>query len=187
MQDDNPYAAPTPSAASPNHYLAFGYPSRRMRFWRITQLKAEMRVQPLSERESLPYLVLFVASSSLVMGLPQSGFNAFDALDTLLSVMIAIVGTIFVYRRNGGIHGEYFLQRYLAIGFVVGVRCIVALLALMIPMIIALDTLGMLSDQTSWIDLLFSVVIQWFVYWRTGYHVRDLARMDSAPAAPVTV
>jgi hypothetical protein len=57
MDNENPYAAPQIGAESPNQYLATGYPSRQMRFWRIEQLKADMRAEPLSDRESLPYLI----------------------------------------------------------------------------------------------------------------------------------
>lgn len=182
-QSDNPYAVTSTTSEASNQYLAFGYPYRGMRFWRVGQLKAEMEVQPLSDREVLPYIVLYVAMTNLVMGLPQSDLNALDAFDTLCCVLIAIVGTIYIFRCNGGVDGQYFLQRYFAIGFVVAVRCIVALIALFVPLAFTLDALGLMTEETSWYDVLISVVIQVLVYWRTGKHIGDLARSTPQPAA----
>lgn len=80
MENDNPYAAQHPTGSMPDAYLTYGYPRRRMRFWRIERLKAEMRAQPLSERESLPYLVAYVALFTLGSGLPIPSFNVLDAM-----------------------------------------------------------------------------------------------------------
>lgn len=166
MDNNNPYAASQPSGDVPNQHLAYGYPRRSMRFWRIEQLKAEMRAQPLSERESLPYLVVYVALFSLVSGFPNLNFNLLDALETSLSVLIAVVGTILIYRQNGGVNGQFFLQRYFAIGFVVAIRCLVAIVVAMFGLIIVLDLLGVLTDETSWYDLIFIVAAEMLLYWR---------------------
>ncbi len=175
MEPNNPYAAPTPPPDATDQYLASDYPRRKMRFFRIEQLKAEMRAQPLSERESLPYLVLYVAFFTLASGLPVLEFNLFDGLDTLLSVVIAVVGTILIYRQNGGINGQFFLQRYFAIGFVVSLRCLVVIGVAMLFLVIVLDSLGMLIEETTWYDLILVVAAELLLYWRIAHHVRDLA------------
>jgi len=177
MENDNPYATPPTTGITPDAYLTFGYPRRRMRFWRIERLKAEMRAQPHSERESLPYLVAYVALFTLGGGFPISGFNLFDAIGLALSVAIAISGTIFIYKQNGGVDGRFFLQRYFAIGFVVALRCLVAIVAGTFVLIAVLDSLGRLSDETSVYDFLYMVVAQMLIYWRIGYHIRDLASL----------
>ena len=146
-----------------------------MRFWRVEQLKSEMRAQPLSERESLPYLVVYVALFTLASGFPNLGFNLLDAIGNLLSVVIAIVGTIFIYRQNGGTDGRFFLQRYFVIGFVVGIRCVAAIVAGMFVLIAVLDSLGILSDETTLYDFILMVIAEIFVYWRIACHVGDLA------------
>ena len=84
-----------------------------MYFWRIEQLKTEMAARPLSEREALPYLVVFVALSSAVAYIPQTTQNLWDGVGTVWSVLLAVVGTIYIYRQNGGAGGQHFLQRYL--------------------------------------------------------------------------
>jgi hypothetical protein len=175
MDTENPYAASHSSGEAPVHDLTYRYPRRRMRFWRIERLKAEMRAQPLSERESLPYLVVYVALFTIASGFPNPNFNLLDAIDTLWSVMIATLGTIFIYQQNGGIDGRHFLQRYFAIGFVVSMRCLVAIGAGIFMLYAALDRLGMSSDETTLYDLVITGIAGIIVYWRVAYHVRDLA------------
>lgn len=181
MDNENPYAVPQLTVESPDHYLIYGYPRRRMRFWRVERLKAEMRAQPLSERETLPYLVVYVAFFTIVSGLPNPDFNLLDAVGHLLSVVIAIVGTIFIYWRNGGMDGRFFFQRYFAIGFVVGIRCLVAIVVAMFTLIAILDSVGRLSDQTTFYDFIFIVIADIIIYWRIAYHVRDLAQSTPQP------
>ena len=181
MDNENPYATPQLPDAQPDHHLRYGYLRRRMRFWRVEQLKAEMRDQPLSERESLPYLVAYIAIFTIASGFPKSNFNFLDTVGSVLSFVIAIVGTIFIYRQNGGNGGRYFLQRYLAIGFVVGMRCLVAIVVGMIALIGILESFGLFSDQTTPYDLVFTVMAEIIVYWRIGYHVRDLAESTPQP------
>jgi len=163
----------------PSAYLTYGYPRRRMRFWRIEQLKAEMQAQPLSEREALPYLVVYVALCTLASGLPVPGFNVLDAIGAALGVAIAIFGSIFVYQQNGGIDGRFFLQRYFAIGFVVALRCLVALVAGMFVLIAVLDSSGRLLDETSVYEFVYMLIAETVIYWRIGYHVRELAMAAS--------
>jgi hypothetical protein len=181
MENDNPYAAAHVTPDSSTVELSWRYPRRRMRFWRIEQLKAEMRAKPLSDRESLPYLLFYVALAAVASGLSDANPNLLDAMGTFLSVVITIAGTITIYRQNGGIHGQFFLQRYFAIGFVVGVRCFVALGAGMFAMTAFLDSLGRLSDETTLYEFLFLVVAEVTFYWRLARHVRDLADSTHLP------
>jgi hypothetical protein len=179
MDNENPYAASPLTSEAPTHNLTYKYPRRRMRFWRVERLKAEMRAQPLSERESLPYLVVYVAFFTIASGFPNPDFNLLDAIGSLLSVVITIVGTVLIYQQNGGIDGRFFLQRYFAIGFVVAMRCLVAIVGGMLALLAALDSLGMSSDETTLYDLVFIGIAEIIVYWRIAYHIRDLA--ESAP------
>lgn len=86
-----------------------------MYFRRIGKLKAVMAERPLSEREALPYVVVFAGLSSAVSYGPPAITNIWDWLAAGWSVAFAILGTVYIYRRNGGADGRNFLQRYIAI------------------------------------------------------------------------
>ena len=73
-----------------------------MYFWRIEKLKTQMAARPLSEREALPYLVVFVGLSAAVSYIPQTMSNVWDGLGAACSIALALVGTIYIYRQNGG-------------------------------------------------------------------------------------
>lgn len=104
-----------------------------MYFWRLEKLKTEMAARPLSEREALPYLVVFVALSSAVAYIPQTSHNLWDGFGAVWSVLLAAVGTVYIYRQNGGAAGQHFLQRYFAVGWVVFIRWLAVLILVAVP------------------------------------------------------
>jgi hypothetical protein len=146
-----------------------------MYFWRIEKLKAQMAARPLSEREALPYLVVFIGLSAAVGYIPQTMSNVWDGLRAAWSVALAVVATIYIYRQNGGADGQHFLQRYFAIGWVVGIRWLVVLVLATIAFIATLTALGLETKHTTWYDFMFFAIGEVVVYWRIGHHVRDLA------------
>ena len=150
-----------------------------MYFWRIEKLKTEMAARPLSEREVLPYLVVFVALSSAVAYIPQTPQNLWDGLGAVWSVLLVALGTIYIYRQNGGANGQHFLQRYLAVGWVVAIRWLVVFVLAWVAFYGTLKAVKAVEadkESTHWYDFLFGAVLGAVIYWRTGHHVRDLAQ-----------
>ena len=147
-----------------------------MYFWRIEQLEDQMVGRPLSEREVLPYLIVFVALTAAIGFIPSERLNVWDHLGTSFSVILAVLGTIWIYRQNGGADGRLFLQRYLAIGWVVGIRWMAVLLVLFIPLFIMLWLYGIESEVTTLYDVVFFAAAEFALYWRIGVHVGNVAR-----------
>lgn len=177
MNNENPYAAPIDSGdpAQPSSSELY-FRGRGMYFWRIDLLKANLRHKPLSDRESLPYLIASVTLMTIGGSLPFESYNVWDGLGSLWSIALAILGTIYIFHQNGGSEGRYFLQRYFAIGWVVGIRCIVAIVACAIALFATLEYLGRATEETSVLDFVFFAAAEIIVYWRIGHHVHDLAR-----------
>ncbi len=96
--------------------------------------------------------------------------------------MLAVVGTVYIFRQNGGAGGKNFLQRYFAIGWVVGTRWLVTFA------IVSVVFYGMLMamnadidiESTSWHGFLFVAVAETAFYWRVGSHVRDIAKREKS-------
>jgi hypothetical protein len=156
-----------------------------MYFWRIEKLKREMALQPLSERETLPYLVVYAGLTAAVLYVPQELNNAWDYVGAGLNVLIAILGVIHVYRKNGGANGHHFLQRYFAIGWVVALRWSVMIILLSIMFYGLLLWLGDELEETFWYEVLFQAVLGAALYWRIGRHVSDLAQRTADSGPPV--
>jgi hypothetical protein len=146
-----------------------------MYFWRIEQLKRQMATAPLTDREVLPYLVVSVSLISLVWFIPSWARNEWDHINTGISVLLSIFGTIWLFRRNGGAESRHFLQRYLAVGWVVAVRWIAALLVVCVLFYGALYFLDVVSELTTWYEVLLFASAEVALYWRIGVHIHDLA------------
>ncbi len=124
-------------------------PSHSMYFWRIEKLKTQMVARPLTDREALPYLVGHVAISAVVCCFPLAISNVWDGLGGVWTVFLAVVGTIYIYRQNDGADGQHFLQRYLAIGWVVALRWLVIIAVCAFPLFIAVEVVGATTDITT--------------------------------------
>lgn len=146
-----------------------------MYFWRIEKLKTEMVARPRPEREVLPYLVVYVGLYAAVGLIPQTLSNVWDWLGAVWSVVLAVVGTIYIYRRNGGSQGQHFLQRYFVVGWVVTIRWLVIIIPALLVFFAALSGVGIETEETAWYEFVFAGLAEAVVYWRIGHHVGDLA------------
>ena len=153
-----------------------------MYFWRLENLKSTMAARPLTDRESLPYLMVYTVSYAAALGLPTSAQNQWDTLNTILGTVVAALGTVYIYRRNGGRSGQHLLQRYFAIGWVVTIRWLVMLVPALVLLVIGERMLGYRSGETTWIQLVFYVLLGAALYWRIGHHVGDLANRALTPS-----
>ncbi len=152
-----------------------------MYFWRIEALKADLAALPLTDRQVLPYLVLYSVLIAAVGIIPFGPSNNWDMIGGGWSVLLAIVGTIYVYRKNGGEHGLHLLQRYLAIGWVVGIRWAAALLLITVAYFGVLEVVSEVSEDTTWLDFLVLAIAEGVLYWRIGHHIGDVARVATRP------
>jgi hypothetical protein len=102
-----------------------------MYFWRIEALKADLRRADLNERGAFAYLLASMLAFTFFSN-PEFAENSFDAtwnwLTTLVSMAIVVGGTGLAFHANGGVQGRQFLQRYVALGWVLAIRLGVFLL-----------------------------------------------------------
>ena len=152
-----------------------------MYFWRIEALKADLAAQPLTDKQVLPYLVLYSALIAAVGIIPFGAQNNWDMIGSGWSVLLAIVGTIHIYRKNGGEQGLHLLQRYLAIGWVVGIRWAAALLAITVAYFGILEVVSEVAENTTWSDFILLAAAEAILYWRIGHHVGEVASGVTRP------
>ena len=88
-----------------------------------------------------------------------------------LSVIIVIGGTYYVYVQNGGREGFNLIQKYLVLGWVVGIRFTLALIPVAIVYFVVLEKLGYLDSKV--FHVLFSTISQFIFFQRLGRHIRD--------------
>ena len=149
-----------------------------MYFWRIKKLKANLIERPLSGREELRYLIGFLLLWVLTLTAPpEEGLNRWDHAGLAVTALLTIVGTIYLFHRNGGAGGELFLQRYFVLGWVVSIRWAAAFVSLyVIVRLIASILDAWPSEETNVFDFLLISAGEVCFYWRLGVHIADVSR-----------
>src|SRR5688572_12862369 len=110
-----------------------------MYFWNITEFKEALAARPMTDREALPYLIIFVALFPALYSFGGSEQNDWDLLGSLLTFLFGVFGTILAYVQNGGTGGSDFIKRYLALSWVVGIRLFVMMVPIVIVILLVLE------------------------------------------------
>jgi hypothetical protein len=151
-----------------------------MHFIKYHPLKQKLRDRNVSDREALPYLAVFSGSTALVGAFPMfNGFNHWDFASGAFSVILAVGGVIYAYSCNGGRQGFDLIQKYVVLGWVVVIRCLLVSIPLLIVGYVAGEALGAIKDDTGIFDVLLIAVFEVFLYQRIGRHIRDTRTTES--------
>ena len=135
-------------------------------------LKHKLRTNSLSDREALPYLLIEAVLVSLDSN--SSGerlSNGYDFLSLCLSVIIVIGGTYYVYLQNGGKEGFNLIQKYVVLGWVVGIRLAIVSIPVVIVYIVVWPKVG--NPSFDLYSVVFGGAIKLFYFQRLGRHIRD--------------
>lgn len=153
-----------------------------MYFWNIKSLKQEIRENRLRETWIFYYILIYIVLNAIgietVAYLPNDESNAWDYAQSLLNIVIAVVGTTLAYRANGGAAGSQFAAKYFSISLVTLIRFIVYFIPVAVA-IFAFYWSALDSEQpiqTEWFEVaLFSL---WYAafYLAIAKHIRDTAR-----------
>lgn len=146
-----------------------------MYFWRIGDLKRRLVERPLTEREQLPYLLVFVVLCTAATLFPFDWSDVWDVCGRVFSLLLAAFGTLYLYRKNEGSAGSHFLQRYLAVGFVAAVRWGVAIFLVSIPIYLVLMAAGAPGEQTTPVEFFLFAAAEMILYQRIGHHIGEVA------------
>lgn len=163
-----------------------------MYWWKIKRLKDRLVERPLTAGEQLSYyiaaLVLFYMLMALIQ-LAPAGSAPEVLVNFILSIAIAVFGSLYWYVSNGGANGKEFLPRLFAIAWVVTIRWSVLAVpllilggtVLMIASILVGDTgLDLADTPTPGPIITVAYYALWYLLWvlliwRCGVHLRDVA------------
>jgi len=151
-----------------------------MYFWKIEALKEDIINDRFTEKDRFVYLMIYLVLCAVgieaMMRFSIESPNIWDTINSLGNVLIPLIGTIIVYRANGGETGRDFLGRYFSIGFVVSIRFLV----FMIPMFFVLVVYYIYAfpaDEpivSTPIDVLPFTIWYALIFWRIQKHVSDV-------------
>jgi len=150
-----------------------------MYFWKIDRLKEDIKNGELVEKDKFIYALIYIVLCEVALytmaWIPIEDGNVWDVIDTVVNVLIVLVGTIYAYKANGGNTGSDFLGRFFSIGFVVSVRFFVLLIPIMVVLVLYYYVLT--EDEliaTTAIDVVPFIVWYAALYWRICKHIGDV-------------
>jgi len=150
-----------------------------MYFWNITALKTEIIKNGLSERKILPYIVwtvlFYAVFIELLNYIPNEENGLWEYTDSILSLLIPVLGTLYVYKKNAGAEGTDFAAKYFAIGFVVGVRYMFYLMIIGIGLIAywIITDRGLEHHPMTFIEFFILSMLYVLFYYSMGKHMHD--------------
>jgi len=154
-----------------------------MYFTKYHPIKEQLRERTLSERDGLPYYVIYMALWTWTSALPlESSLTQIDVVSAVLSTITAICGVIYCYLKNGGKSGYDFIKKSIVLGFIVMIRCILPFILIFFVVLFVKPILGYPINAKSWLDILVLVLIIAFYNWRLGFHVHDTIGDVGEPA-----
>ena len=136
-----------------------------MYFWRIEELKARLTRGPMTDREVLPYAIVFGVALSLVATPYTHTPSIWDTAFGLFGAAAAIPGTIWVYRQNKGRNGTDFLQRFATIGWVTTIRLMPA--GLLGVLVVSIIEGGDPDAPSTWLDAVLYACVSVAYYQRS--------------------
>ena len=100
-----------------------------MYFWKIKNLKTDLSNGELPTKEQFKYImaeaIVYAVAVAIIMVTPPLSSNWFDVAMVFITLITMMIGVYYVYYCNGGKTGERLLERYISLGWVVGVRWLV--------------------------------------------------------------
>ncbi len=147
-----------------------------MYFWKIEELKKDIREGKLSQQQDLYYLLAIVILTGIGL-IPAFEYNQYDQLMACTYLGISIVGVIKAFSSNGGQQGKDFTKRFLAVAWVTMFRVFVPVFILMSIFYIAFFQYA--TEEATAIDLGVSITFSILHFWRICVHLNDLAQEDS--------
>ena len=152
-----------------------------MYFWNINMLKEDIKSGNFGDKEAIVYIVISLALYSigleLVSLLPMiENYNLWDYVNSFLSVLVPVLGTIYAYKKNGGDEGKDFANKYFSIGFVMGIRFLVYFIGVIVLLIIYWSYVFPNNEEmpTTFVEVLLFFI--WYValYFQIAKHIEEI-------------
>lgn len=127
---------------------------------------------PLPVRHQLIYLIAWFVPYAF-LGVLAFEPNDWDWLNSGITVVTSASGPYLCYRSNGGRDGERFLERAIPVCFVVSLRMLPAVAALVMLV------LAWCGTSTGPELVMVTLLCQFLFYWRSCVHLERVRRMRS--------
>ncbi|RUO73404.1 hypothetical protein [Idiomarina ramblicola] len=148
-----------------------------MYFWNIDALKRDFLQERFSQTQAFYYLVLMLVLFTLPIGVLGDNTTVWDKASLWAELALVVFGTTAAYKSNGGRDGRQFLERYVALSWVLFIRLLPLVILLgIIASIFREIFIGDAGYSFTGYDFAAVVLIGFFYYWRLSHHMGDLSQ-----------
>lgn len=154
-----------------------------MNILRDRELARRFKDNAVPPRERFLYLLLLMVMMGAVSSAYFSnyvyagGVNEWDTIIDVAVLVATVVGMVLCYRTNQSGDGREFVDRFVGIGFPVGIQAVLLTIALSVVYQIGLEVEGVeTADQTSVHDLILITLTEVYFYWRLNSSIRLASR-----------
>lgn len=157
-----------------------------MYFIKIKPLKEQLSSRSMTDREALPYYLVFMACVSVCGWAtmpPQT--TQWHMINNWAGLFLVLGGTVFTFIKNGGRKGYDFIQKSIVLGWVITVRLLPAILCGVVGVVLFKQSQGLPDDQASWVELIFVALCMIIYYQRLGRHIQDTNRTSEQSPPPL--
>jgi hypothetical protein len=151
-----------------------------MNFIKDRELALRFKNNAVSSKERFLYLLIFMtlttllSSSFFIADLYSTKLNQWDIYTDIVMLVLTIAGTIICYQTNKRGDDKEFIERYISIGFPVGIRSLLFLILIggIFLVIAVLTAQGEISDESTVYDLLVMTAFILYFYWRLNSSIK---------------
>lgn len=165
-----------------------------MYFWKTDDLIDELRKGSLSQADRFKYLFVMILITVFLteLMLYMSEVPSVIAItESIMVVTITIFGMIWCYQTNKLGDNSEFLDRFICLSLPITVRLFV-FFVLIYTLYIFFGTsffgeaFEKFTEQTNWIDVIFTVAFSVYFYWRLSIAINEVAnkRLQSDAVTP---
>ena len=154
-----------------------------MYFWKTEDLIDELRKGSLSQADRFKYLFVFIVITVFLteLMLYVSEVPSVIAItESIMVLTITIFGMIWCYQTNKLGDNAEFLDRFICLSLPITVRLFVFFgLIYTFYIIIGTSVFGedfeKFTEQSNWIDVIFTIVFSAYFYWRLSIAINEVA------------
>ena len=154
-----------------------------MYFWRIQLLKDELSEGTLSQSARFKYYLACTIIGSIFLELTvlfPIEFSTVLVASSIFTICATVAGTTYCYLVNRNRDNKEFIDRFICIGWVVGIRLLVICLPLYLLYFIVGGAVGgedfaQFHETFNSVNLAFCVLFTIIAYWLIGHHMADVA------------
>lgn len=150
-----------------------------MYLWNTKELAVKLKDGELSQVERFKYLFAFIVLLTLVsevcLYIGETP-TVISITESIMVIVITIVGTLLSYKNNKDGDNNEFIDRYICLSIPLMIKLIILLIGgyiiyMVAGYIVLSDAFDKHIDSTSWINVLFTLLFELLFYWRLNHHI----------------